>query len=265
MPLDLGLAGKVALVGGASKGLGRACARELAAEGARVSLCSRDATLAAAAAREIAADTGAEVIGLGFDLATPDAPAAWVAATRERLGPISIAVHNTGGPPPGDFDDCDDGPWDQAVQLGLMSAVRLFRAVLPDMRNCGWGRIVAIESISVKEPVDGLLLSNALRPGVVAVCKSLARRHAAEGILVNCVAPGFHNTARTVQLGEVRARAAGISLEEYQQQAAASFPRGRAGEPEELAAAVAFLCSERAANINGVTLLVDGGASRGLY
>ena len=263
--MDLGLKGKVALVGGASRGLGLACARELAAEGARVSICSRDTEKAEEAAAQIASETGGEVVGFGFDLADAASPGAWVVASRERLGPISVLVHNTGGPPPGEFEDFDDAAWERAVQLVLMSAVRLFRAGVADMRRAGWGRIVAITSISVKEPIDGLLLSNALRPGVVAVCKSLARRYASDGILVNCVAPGFHKTARTIQLGEARARAAGITLEEYQQQAAESFPRRRMGEPEELAAVVAFLCSERAANVNGATLAVDGGASRGLY
>ncbi|MFQ5719284.1 MAG: SDR family oxidoreductase [Acidobacteriota bacterium] len=263
--MDLGIAGKLALVGGASKGLGRACAHELAAEGARVSLCSRDGRAAEETAAKIAAATRSEVAGFACDLARDGAAAAWVAASRERFGPVSILVHNAGGPPPGDFDDLDDTAWTAAVQLVLLSAVRLFRAVLPDMREAGWGRIVAIESISVKEPIEGLLLSNALRPGVVAVCKSLARQVAREGIVVNCVAPGFHHTDRTRQLGEVRARQAGITLEEYQRRAVESFPRGRPGEPGELAAGVAFLCSTRAANINGALLSVDGGASRGLF
>jgi 3-oxoacyl-[acyl-carrier protein] reductase len=263
--LDLGLRGKVALVGGGSRGLGYACARELAGEGAVVSLCSRDAAGAESAAARICAETGGEAVGHAFDLARPDAPGAWVEKTLRRFGRIDILVHNTGGPPPGHFDDFDDASWEAAFQLLVLSAVRLYRAVIPEMRRRRWGRIVAIESISVKEPIDGLLLSNALRPAVVAIGKSLSRSLAAEGILLNSVAPGWHNTARSRELMEARAREAGVSVEELQARTVRDFPRRRSGEPEELAAVVAFLCSERAANVNGATVVADGGAGRSLY
>ena len=263
--MDLGLRGKVALVGGGSKGLGYACARELAAEGAVVSLCSRNAAEAEKAARTISSETGQDVAGFAFDLARPDAPAAWVAASLERLGRIDILVHNTGGPPPGHFDDLDDASWEAAFQLLVLSAVRLYREVIPEMRKRQWGRIVAIESISVKEPIDGLLLSNALRPAVVAIGKSLSRSLAAEGILLNSVAPGSYNTARSRELVEARARKAGVSAEELLARTVQDFPRKRGGEPEELAAVVVFLCSERAANVNGATIVADGGAARSLY
>lgn len=262
--MDLGLKGKVALVGGSSRGLGYACARELAREGARVSLCSRDGDQAAAAARRIVEETGSDVVGFGFDLSVTGAPVAWAAASQERLGDVDILVHNTGGPPPGDFEDLDDAAWEAAFDLLVLSAVRLFRAVLPGMRRRKWGRIVAIESISVKEPIDGLLLSNALRPGVVAVVKALSRTVAADGITVNCVAPGSHATERATQLAAARAEQAGVSVETLLRQKAESFPRRRPGDPEELAAVVAFLCSQRAANVNGATVVVDGGAIRSL-
>lgn len=262
--MDLGLTGKVALVGGSSRGLGYACARELATEGAKVSLCSRDGDQAVAAARRISDETGSEAVGFGFDLSITGAPEAWAAASREHLGDVDILVHNTGGPPPGHFEDLDDMAWEAAFELLVLSAVRLFRAVLPGMRQRKWGRIVAIESISVKEPIDGLLLSNALRPGVVAVAKALSRSVAADGITVNCVAPGSYATERARELAAARAEKTGVSVDTFLRQKAESFPRRRPGEPEELAAVVAFLCSQRAANVNGATVVADGGAIRSL-
>jgi len=262
--VDLGLTGKVALVGGASRGLGYACARELAAEGAKISICSRNGDQATAAARRIADETGSEAVGFGFDLGVTGAPEAWVAASRESLGDADVLVHNTGGPPPGYFEDLEDAAWEAAFALLVLSAVRLFRAVLPGMRRRGWGRIVAIESISVKEPIDGLLLSNALRPGVVAVAKALSRSVAAEGITVNCVAPGAYATERARELAAARAAGAGVSVDEFLRRRAECFPRRRPGDPEELAAVVAFLCSRRAANINGTTVVADGGTLRSL-
>lgn len=262
--MDLGLTGKVALVGGSSRGLGYACALELAREGARVSLCARNGEEAAAAARRIAEETGSEAVGFGFDLGVAGAPEAWAAASRESLGDADILVHNTGGPAPGQFEDLDDAAWAAAFDLLVLSAVRLFRAVLPGMRRNKWGRIVAIESISVKEPIDGLLLSNALRPGVVAVVKSLSRTVAADGITVNCVAPGAYATQRARDLAAARAEKAGISVDAFLREKAAGFPRRRPGDPEELAAVVAFLCSTRAANVNGATVVADGGTVRSL-
>ncbi|MFQ5766543.1 MAG: SDR family oxidoreductase [Acidobacteriota bacterium] len=236
----------------------------MAQEGAAVSLCSRNREKVEAAANRIREETSGAAAGFAFDLACPDHPAAWLKASLERFGRADILVHNTGGPPPGEFDDLDDAAFQRAFELVVMSAVRTFRAVIPEMLRQGWGRIVAIESISVKEPIEGLLLSNALRPGVVAVCKSLARRLASRGIVVNCVAPGSYNTARSVQLAKDRANRAGISLEEFQAAAAKRFPRGRPGEPAELAGLVAFLCSEQASNLNGATFVADGGAARSL-
>ena len=262
--VDLGLAGKVALVGGASKGLGYACAVDLASEGARVSICSRDGERAAAAAAKAAAASGGEVVGFGCDLSQPDAPAAWVAATRDRLGEVDILVHNTGGPRPGHFEDLDDAAWLAAFQLLVLSAVRLCREVLPGMRRRQWGRIVAIESISVKEPIDGLLLSNALRPGVVALAKGLSRSAAADGVTFNCVAPGSYATERARELAPARAEKAGITVDELLKRTAQTFPRRRPGDPAELAAVVTFLCSQRAANVNGTTVVADGGTVRSL-
>lgn len=252
------------MVGGGSRGLGYACARALAAEGARVSLCARHAAEAEQAAARIAQETGARVLGLPADLAAAGEPERWVERTREGLGPVDILVHNTGGPRPGAFEDLSDADWEEAFRLLVLSAVRLYRAVLPDMVARGWGRIVAIESMSVKEPIDGLVLSNALRPAVVAISKSLSRTRAAEGIRFNVVAPGSYDTDRIRELYAARARAAGVDPEKLLEDAVRGFPLRRLGAPDELASVVTFLCSNQASNVNGVTLPVDGGAIRSL-
>jgi 3-oxoacyl-[acyl-carrier protein] reductase len=177
---------------------------------------------------------------------------------------VDILVHNTGGPRPGHFEDLDDPAWEAAFQLLVLSAVRLCREVLPGMRQRRWGRIVAIESISVKEPIDGLLLSNALRPGVVALAKGLSRSAGEDGVTFNCVAPGSYATERARELATARAEKAGISVDELLERTAQTFPRRRPGDPAELAAVVAFLCSQRAANVNGATVVADGGTVRTL-
>jgi 3-oxoacyl-[acyl-carrier protein] reductase len=262
--MDLGLKDRVALVAASSRGLGKACALELAREGARVVICARDGARLGTAAGEIRTTTGAEVLPIETDLTDPGQIQNLVEETLRRWSRIDVLVTNSGGPPAGFFDDLEDGAWLQAHELTLMSAVRLIRAVLPAMRAQAWGRIVNITSVSVKQPIDNLLLSNVYRPGVIGLAKTLSAQLAAEGITVNNVAPGYTRTDRVLELAQARAADEGKGVEEVLAETTASYPMGRMGEPEELAALVAFLASERAAYITGVTVQVDGGYVKGM-
>lgn len=262
--MDLGLRDRVAIVAASSRGLGKACATELAREGTKTVICSRDCERLTAVAEAMRALTGAEVLPLKADL-TDDAQIRHLAdETLRRFGRIDILVTNNGGPPAGYFDDFADEAWLQAHQLTLLSAVRLIRAVLPAMRLQQWGRIINITSVSVKQPLDNLLLSNVYRPGVVGLAKTLSAQVAADGITVNNVAPGYTRTDRVLELAEARAAGEGKAVEQVLAETTASYPMKRMGEPEELAALVAFLASERAAYITGATIQVDGGFARGL-
>jgi 3-oxoacyl-[acyl-carrier protein] reductase len=262
--MDLGLRDRVAIVAASSRGLGKACAIELAREGAKTVICSRDCEGLAATAEEIRALTGAEVLPLKADL-TDDAQIRHLAdETLRRFGRIDILVTNNGGPPAGYFDDFADEAWFRAHQMTLMSAVRLIRTVLPAMRVQQWGRIVNITSVSVKQPLDNLLLSNVYRPGVVGLAKTLSAQVAADGITINNVAPGYTRTDRVLELAQTRAADEGKPVAEVLAETTASYPMHRMGEPEELAALVAFLASERAGYITGTTIQVDGGYAKGL-
>ena len=262
--MDLGLKGRVAIVAASSRGLGKACAKELAREGANVVICARDLAQLRQTADEIGAETGAEVLPVRADL-TDDAQIQYlVGEAQGRFGRIDILVSNNGGPPAGHFGDFADDAWLAAHQLTLMSAVRLIRAVLPAMRARQWGRIINITSVSVKQPIDNLLLSNVYRPGVVGLAKTLSTQLAAAGITVNNVAPGYTRTDRVLELAEARAAEQDRTVEEVLADTTASFPMRRMGEPEELAALVAFLASERAGYITGTTIPVDGGLVKGL-
>lgn len=262
--MDMGLKERVAIVGASSRGLGKACALELARQGATVVLCARHCEALRATAEEIRQATGAEVFYLQADLSRPEQIRHLADETLRRYGRIDVLVTNNGGPPAGYFDDFDDGDFAVAHELTLMSAVRLIRAVLPAMRAQQWGRIVNITSVSVKQPIDNLLLSNVYRAGVVALAKTLSQQVAAEGITINNVAPGYTHTDRVVELAASRAEEAGKSVEEVLDEQAADYPMKRMGEPEELAALVAFLASERASYITGTTIQVDGGYVEGL-
>lgn len=263
--MDLGLSRRVALVAAASKGLGYAAALELAREGVRVFLCSRDEARASEAAQKIHAATGATVAGIAADVTDEAAIERFVGLAREQAGHIDILVTNAGGPPTSSFADADLDMFRRAFELNTMSAIRLAKLVLAGMRAQKWGRIINITSISAKQPIDGLLFSNLSRAGVTGWAKTVSNEVAADNVTVNCVAPGYTLTERQDELATARGRALGKSKEEMIQLWASQAPIGRLGDPAEIGAAIAFLASERASFITGVTLQVDGGYVRSLF
>lgn len=263
--MDLGLSGKVVLVGGASRGLGKACALRLAKEGARVAICSRNAAAIEAAAADIRSKTAADVLAVAADQSRPQDIDRLVSRVIGTLGRIDIVVTNTGGPPPGPFLSQDDSAWEAAFQGLLMSVVRICRAVIPVMRRQGGGRIINNTSFTVKEPAERLVLSNVFRVGVVALAKTLAREVAADNIRINNVCPGSFNTQRMRDLIEKGAAAANRTIDQEKAEWLSRIPIGRMQEPEELAALVTFLASEHAGSITGATLPIDGGMLHGLF
>lgn len=263
--MDLGLSDRVALVAAASRGIGYAAARELAREGARVFLCSRDERHASEAAAAIHQETGANVAGIRADVIDGGDTEAFVNLALERAGRVDICVTNAGGPPATTFADTDMDMFRNAFELNALSAIRFAKLVLPGMREQKWGRIVNVTSISVKQPVDGLLLSNTVRAGLTGWAKTVSNEVAADGVTINNVAPGYTLTERQNELAEARSKALGKTKEELIEMWAAQTPMRRIASPEEIAAAIAFLASERASYITGVTLQVDGGWTRGLF
>jgi len=262
--VDLGLKGKAAAVAASSRGLGRASARALALEGASVAMCGRDSGRVREAADEIAQETGAPTLAVVADVAVADDCRRFVDEAAEGFGRLDILVTNTGGPKPGAFDAVDDARWEEAFRTTLANVFHLVRAAVPHMRRNRWGRIVNVASLSAKQPIDGLLLSNVFRPAIVGLAKTLANELGPDGILVNTVCPGYTRTDRLQEVTEARARAAGTTPERVLADLARSVPLGRIAEPEEFAAVVAFLCSEPASFLTGLTLAVDGGACKGL-
>lgn len=264
--MDLGLKQKVALVLAASKGLGRASAAALASEGAHVVIGSRDKERLSRTAQEIAGASGSRVLAVPTDVTRAEDITNIVAATIKEFGRLDILVNNAGGPPPGMFEQFGDEQWQKAFELNLLSTVRLIRQVLPHMRQSGGGRIINIVSTSVKQPIDGLLLSNAIRPGVVGLAKTLSIELAPDNITVNNVCPGRILTDRLRQGPNMQAKLAqGMSEEEVLKEQAKDIPMQRLGRPEELGALVAFLASEQAGYITGTTIQVDGGLVRALF
>lgn len=263
--MDLGLKNKVALVAAGSRGIGFACALELAREGARVFLCSREAAHATEAAQKIHGETGADVAGIEADVTNEDQVRAFVNLALERAGKIDICVTNAGGPPAKTFAETDLDVFRYAFELNALSAIRFAKLVLPGMLERKWGRLINITSVSVKQPIDGLLLSNTVRAGLTGFAKTLSNEVASQGVTVNNVAPGYTLTERQDELAEVRGKAAGKSKQEVVDSWALQAPMQRMADPQEIAAAVAFLASERASYITGVTLAVDGGWVRGLF
>jgi len=265
--MDLGLRGKTAIVAAASQGLGRGVAQALAAEGANVVMFSRTAAAIQAAASDIqaAAGPGARVLGLAADATEAADLERVVQTTIDTFGGVSILFNNAGGPKPGMFDTLTDEDWQSAFELNLMSAIRLTRLCLPSMRARRWGRIITSTSSSVKQPLPTLMLSNAVRSATTAWSKTLSDQVAADGITVNTLAPGRIDTERIQQIDQDVADRSGRTREEVERDSIASIPMRRYGRPEEFGAAAAFLASEPARYITGVTLLVDGGAFRGTY
>ena len=262
--MDLGLNGKIALVAAASKGLGRAVAEELAAEGASLVLCARGNDELQATCAAIAAAHGVPVLGIAADVAVAADVARVVQAAQARFGRIDVLVTNAGGPPAGTFDTLSPEMWQSATQLLLTSVVELTRAVLPGMKERGWGRILNITSISVKQPVANLMLSNSLRAAVTGMARTLATEVAPFGVTVNNILPGYTRTERVVSLAEAAAAREGISAAAATARWEAEIPMRRLGEPREFAALAAFLCSERASYITGTSVPVDGGWIRSL-
>lgn len=262
--MDLGLQGKNALVLAASKGLGRAIATELAAEGARVMISSRDEDALAKTATEIRAETGAEVDHHAADLTRAADVEALVRRAMERFGGVDALVTNTGGPPAGNFDDFGDEVWSAAFESILLSLIRAVRGVLPGMRERGGGRIVCVASSSIKQPIEGLILSNTFRAGLAGLAKSLSAELATDGILINTLGPGRILTARSADFDEVRAGTLGVPVEEVRAEAEARIPLGRYGTPEEFARVAAFLASPANGYVTGQAILVDGGMVRAL-
>jgi len=262
--MDLGLKGKVAMVAAASQGLGYAIAKALAAEGAHVSIAARKQATIDAAATQIAADTGAQVMAAQADVSIADTIEAWHAATVRRFGGVDMLVTNSGGPPAGAASGFDDSAWRNAFELLVLSVVRTVRVVAPTMEARGGGSILMLTSSSVKNPIPNLGLSNVIRPSVAAMVKTFADEFAAKKIRVNQLVPGRIATERLTYLDQANANKAGISLEEQRKKSMGAIPMGRYGDPEEFARAAAFLLSGAAAYITGATLQVDGGAIRSL-
>jgi 3-oxoacyl-[acyl-carrier protein] reductase len=262
--MDLGLKGRVAIVAAASTGLGRAVAAELSREGARVAICARTTGDLHKAATEIRNETGAEVIHEALDVRDAEAVARFVAGVERHFGKIDICVTNSGGPPSKTFADTQTEDWRSAIDLLLMSAVFFARETLPRMKKNSWGRFITITSYAVKQPVDGLLLSNSIRAAVTGLARTLANEYAVHGITVNNVCPGYTSTDRLGELAEVISKRSGVTPEDVFAGWRKQIPAGRIGTPEEFASVVAFLASERASYVNGTSLAVDGGIVRSL-
>jgi 3-oxoacyl-[acyl-carrier protein] reductase len=262
--MNLGLTNKVAMVAGASRGLGFAVARALAREGALVSLSSRSPEAAGAAAGKIRAETGATVLATAANVLSADAIANWHQATLDRFGGVDLLYTNSGGPPPGPILQFDDAAWHSAFELLLLSAVRMIRLAVPSMLARGGGAILLPTSSAVKEPIGNIALSTVMRTSVSSLSKTLATELAPKKIRVNQLIPGRIYTDRVQEIDEDNARRFGITVPEQQKKIFATIPMARYGEPEEFAAAAVFLLSDAASYITGASLQVDGGMIRGI-
>lgn len=260
--MDLGISGCGALVGGSSSGIGLACADLLLAEGVRVVLVSRGEARLRIASEALASKHGRSVSHVAADLATAAGAEEAFRAAESILGQVDIVVNNAGGPKSGPFETLADSDWENSFHLNLMSAVRLSRLASPGMKARRWGRIVNITSTSVKQPIEGLMLSNSIRMSVVGFAKTLADELGQFGVTVNTVAPGYTGTERLDQLAAAKAERTGVTKDSVLESWRGDVPLRRIGLPEEVAAAVVWLCSQQGSYITGVTLAVDGGRTR---
>ena len=260
--MDLQLKGKIALVIASSKGLGKAIATQLASEGCDVMLTSRDGEQLQQTQRELMSVAKGKVDYFPCDITRSGDIDALVATTRERLGKIDILINNAGGPPGGGFEQVDDDAWQAAFELNLLSYVRLIRAVLPDLKQAG-GRIINVTSSSIKQPIPGLILSNAFRMGILGLAKSLADELAPYNILVSTVAPGRIATDRTAYLDQLKADKRGIDKQQVFEESVRNIPLQRYGDPVEFGKVVCFLASDASSYMTGSTIMVDGGMVKG--
>lgn len=262
--MDTGLAGKVALVAASSRGLGRGIAEAFASEGMSLVLCARGEEALEAAREAIANRAGVPVHAVTADVSETAGIERVTRSALERYGRVDVLVTNAGGPALGRFESHDWSAWQRAVELNLRSAVELTRAVLPGMRQRRWGRVLHVTSLTVKQPIDGLMLSTSVRAALTGFSRTLANEVAADRITVNTILPGYMNTERATEVNRAAAEREGLSLEDVERRVFAQIPAGRIGEPRELAALAVFLASEQAAYITGQSIAVDGGWIRGL-
>ncbi len=262
--MDLGIKDRVAIVAASSKGLGRATAIELAKEGVHLTICARDKEVLENTAEEIRSESGVKVLPVLADVSKTDEVKKVVAETIGKYSRVDILINNAGGPPTGGFLDFSIDEWQKAVELNLFSAITFSNEVIPYMQKNKWGRIVNITSYAVKQPVDGLLLSNTVRAGIIGLAKSLSNEFGKDNILVNNICPGRIHTDRIIFLANDRAEKEGKSFDEVIEHMGVDVPVGRIGKPEELAALAVFLASERASYITGTSIQVDGGLTKSL-
>jgi 3-oxoacyl-[acyl-carrier protein] reductase len=263
--MDLCLKSKIALVTAASQGLGKAAATSLAQEGAIVVICSRKKKAIERTAKEIHKLTDAEIVPFVADVSRLQDIKKLVSFVKKQFGTIHILVNNAGGPPTGDILTMPEAEWEKGVDLTLKSMIRLSREVLPFMIKQNWGRIITITSISGKQPINDLIISSTLRPGIHGLTKVLSNKFAKENITINTVCPGNTLTNRQKELMIARSAKRKISIAKYLAEVTKDIPAGRLGKPEEIGNVIAFLASERASYINGVNLLVDGGMAKGIF
>ncbi len=259
MEMDLGLKDRVAIVTASSKGLGRAVATGLAREGAKVVICARGEEQLTKTAEEIGSLTGSRVLSVRTDVTQHEEVKSLVKKVMEEFDRIDILVCNAGGPPPAEFLELSVEDWREGIELNLMSTIYLIREVVPHMKRREWGRIINMTSVAVKQPIDGLILSNVTRTAVAGLSKTVSNELARDNVLVNTVCPGYTLTKRVEELAKTRSIKEGVSTEEVFGMWERLIPMGRLGKPEEFANLVVFLASERASYITGVTIQVDGG------
>jgi 3-oxoacyl-[acyl-carrier protein] reductase len=262
--MQTGLRNRVAVIAASSKGIGRAAAFAMAAEGVNLALCARNSDVLEDTAKQIRSDFDVQVYTEPFDVGDDERVRSFIEAAHEQFGRIDICVTNAGGPPAKTFAETTMEEWDRAYELNLRSIVSFAHAVLPHMRRQQWGRLITITSIAAKQPVVELVLSNSVRAGVLGLVRSLATQYGPDNITVNNVGPGYTATERVQELAQANALTTGRSVAEYEAQVTKDIPMRRLAQPEEVADAIVWLASERASYITGQTILVDGGVYRGL-